>query len=99
MASHQEARLSATMRGVKDARLAGELFSRTKQTGICSPEAFELGFPPVLDELDVFSLHISATVPLVAIMLKRTGVDSELLGRLASRAVGDDAKLLLELLL
>ncbi|EPT00370.1 hypothetical protein FOMPIDRAFT_1049691 [Fomitopsis schrenkii] len=91
--------LSATMRGFKDARHVGELFSRTTQMGLCPGETFELGFAPVIDELDVLSLHTPAAATLVAMMLKGARIDSAPLEGLARRAVGDDRELLLGLLL
>ncbi|EPT00362.1 hypothetical protein FOMPIDRAFT_88320 [Fomitopsis schrenkii] len=90
---------SATMRGDQDARLVGELFSRTTQMGLCPGETFELGVAPVIDTLDVLSLHIPAAPRLVATMLKGADVDSVLLEKLARRALGDDMELLIGLLL
>ena len=91
--------LYAAMRGVEDARLVGGLFSHATATGICSGETYESGFSPVIDELDVLSLHIPVASTLIAMMLKGAQLDSVRLERLASRSVGDDKELLLGLLL
>ncbi|KZT72272.1 hypothetical protein DAEQUDRAFT_809168 [Daedalea quercina L-15889] len=91
--------LFATLSGTKDARLVGNLLSRAAEKGLCSPEAFELAFSPVMDGLDVFTSHNPTAFILIAIMLKATQLDRERLSRLVRRAVETDADMLLGLLL
>ncbi|KZT72291.1 hypothetical protein DAEQUDRAFT_755150 [Daedalea quercina L-15889] len=76
--------LFATLSGTKDARLVGNLLSRAAEKGLCSPEAFELAFSPVMDGLDVFTSHNPTAFILIAIMLKAAQLDRERLSRLVS---------------
>ncbi|KZT72260.1 hypothetical protein DAEQUDRAFT_705318 [Daedalea quercina L-15889] len=84
---------------VADAKLVGKLFSRAAPKDLISPEAFDAGFFPVLEIIDVIALHTTNAISLLAIMLKATQLDEKQLDRLVRRAAGDSSEILLALVL
>ncbi|KAH9912527.1 uncharacterized protein B0H18DRAFT_1053546 [Fomitopsis serialis] len=82
-----------------DARLVGDLFARAAKQDFISPDAFDDGFSPTLENLHVFALHTPNAASILAVMLKKAQLDSARLHTLIRRTAGSDYDMLVGLLL
>jgi translation initiation factor 4G len=73
-----------------DARLVADLFTRAKNKGLCSPDAFEEGLTPTAEIIEDIAIDAPKAWTLFATMVNGAELDEEHRTRLASKSTDSD---------
>ncbi|KAF8346026.1 armadillo-type protein [Amanita rubescens] len=73
-----------------DAKLVADLFTRAKNKGLCSPEAFEEGLTPTAEIIEDIAIDAPKAWTLFATMVNGAELDEEHRTRLASKSTDSD---------
>ncbi len=73
-----------------DAKLVADLFTRAKNKGLCSPDAFEEGLTPTAEIIEHIAIYEPKAWTLFATMVNGAELDEEHRTRLASKSTDSD---------